>query len=82
MNEDGLPKPCEVLIDGEWLPATLMPWYYWPDGSLRASVTFQRLLTLDQLASPFGGPGDQPFWFNYERTPRAAQLRPATLASP
>jgi hypothetical protein len=80
VSADGLPKPCEVLIDGA-LPATLMRWYYWPDGSLRAGVTFQRLLTLDQLASLFGGPGDLPFWFNFERALRPAELRPAPVAS-
>jgi hypothetical protein len=82
MPEDGFPKPCEALIEGEWLSATLMRWYYWPDGSLRAAVRFRRLLTLEQLAPPFGGRGDQPFWFNFERTLRPDELRAAPAASP
>ena len=23
MSDDGFPRPCEVLVEGEWLPATL-----------------------------------------------------------
>lgn len=77
MNPEGEPKPCEVLVDGQWLPATLMRWYRWPDGSLRAAVTFRRLMTLDQLNTRFGASGDTAYWFNFERTLRAEELRPA-----
>ena len=61
--------------------ATLVRWYYWPDGSLRASVTFRRRLTLSELASPFGGVGDVPFWFNFEQTRRPEELRPVPAAA-
>ncbi len=78
MSGNGFPKPCEVLVDGEWLPATLVRWYRWPDGSWRGSVTYRRLMTIDQLGNPFGRSGDDvPFWFNFEQTRRPEELREA-----
>jgi hypothetical protein len=78
MSEDGLPKDCEALVDGEWLPATLLSWHRWPDGSWRGAIVFRRWMTLDELNSPFSGGGSTAFWFNFERSCPADQLRPPT----
>ena len=77
MIETDFPRPCEVLVDGEWLTATLHRWYIGRDGGWWGSVTYSRSMTQSELNSPFAGSGDLRMPFNFEQSRPAHQLRPS-----
>jgi hypothetical protein len=67
-------RPCEVLLDGEWVPATLLSWRQDPDG-WKAGVRYTRLVAPADLGGPVASSVTTPMPFTWERTVPADQVR-------
>lgn len=70
-------RPCEVLVDGEWLPAELLSWRQDRDG-WKAGVRYTRMVPPSSLSGLVTSTSDKPMPFTWERTVPANQVRPVS----
>jgi hypothetical protein len=67
-------KDCEVLVDGEWIPGTLLSWRNDPDG-WKAGVRYTLMAAPSSLNGAVTSTVDTPMPFTWERTFPADQVR-------
>lgn len=73
-------RPCQVLVDGEWIAGELLSWRKDEDG-WKAGVRYTRLVPPSSLSSLVTSTSDVPMPFSWERTVPASDVRPATAGA-